>query len=241
MPQATLPGLSDHRTVRTPKCGALFASQIWEPRGHWLVGLYPTKLAARSAAHAFDPDAPAPGAVWHKRRCRAHTSLHGYVRKVKGQNTWQARCWLGPQLGSLNLGLFSSADHGDKAEWAAGQVSAAFDREWQGARTVGEVVAALKVARLTRERVPDHVDVPPHQRDAVRPAPKPTCTKRHALAERLAAQLRDNLFGEPVTADGLLAHWDALEERRDQYRADFMQGLEEGETVEDLVDLLADG
>lgn len=104
---------------------------VMAPGGYWLVGTgYTTTLDARRAAHAFaatEPVPPPPGtpranrpANWVPARCYGHTSRFRYVRRIKG-NAWQARIWLGHAIGgSLNLGAFSSFDHGaDDAEWLA--------------------------------------------------------------------------------------------------------------------------
>jgi hypothetical protein len=167
--------------VRTPRRGDRFAAQVWCDRGFWSLGLYSSRLEARRAAQAFaasGPIPPAPGtpraqlpANWLWRRSDRNRSAYRWVRRVKG-NATQCRPFLGAG-GSLNLGLFTLAEHpddpgkpmGEMAEWAAAQVAKAFAREWKSGRTVGEVVELLKNAPKLSERVPAHVVVPPHQRD----------------------------------------------------------------------------
>lgn len=177
-PRAFQPPLFDLRpeyTVRTPKRHGLYACQVWGETGYWLVGLYHDRTAARRAARAFlidDPSEPTGAARpsnWVKRRSDGHAPRYKWVRKVKGENTWQARPWLGDGRGSLNLGLFRQADHGAQAEWAAAQVSKAFMREWKPGKTVSEVVEQLKWSKKANERVPAHVVVPVRQRDLLPP------------------------------------------------------------------------
>lgn len=244
MPQVTLSlfDLTDDPTIRTPKRGECgYAAQVWVTGGYWELGVFKTRREARTAAKLFDVASShlTATARFSKLRSDGHRPRYKWVRQVKGQ-AWQARPWLGAKYGSLNLGLFTISQCGESAEWAAAQVSKAFDREWQGGRTVGQVVELLKQSRKPVERVAAHVEVPEHQRDVVREKAVPVDRERER-AERVARERRDNLFGEPVTVDIVLERWESDRERREAYLADFMQGLEEGETVEDLVELLAEG
>jgi hypothetical protein len=122
--------------------------------------------ATDSFSAATDPVEPAPNAPqaelpanWVRRRSDIGRPSYRYVRRCKA-GAYQARVHLGRLGGSLNLGLFTRAEHGDDAEWAAAQTSKAFMREWRPGRTVGEAVDALKRAG----RVPCHVEVPAGQR-----------------------------------------------------------------------------
>jgi len=66
-------------------------------------------------------------------RERRHPSRYEGVRKVKGKCAYQCRYWLGGRSFKtihLNLGLFTSGDHGDDAEWAAGRAWREFDKRW---------------------------------------------------------------------------------------------------------------
>ncbi len=200
--------------IRTPKRPGGYAAQLWGRHGFWLLGAFPTIRAARGAAREFaalDPAEPVPGtpraavpAGWHWRRSDSHAPRYNCVRRVKG-GAWQARPWLGAGRGSLNLGLFTVADHGDLAEWAAAQVSKAFNREWRAGRTVAEVVEALKRAPRRCERVPEHVEVPPHQRGLTPAAPArgETAAEQRARRARERAERRERAY--PVDLFGAVA------------------------------------
>lgn len=185
--------------IRTPKRNGAYAAQVWGRAGFWLVGRFPTRHAARQAGHAFaaaDPVEPLPGAPrppnWVRRRSDSHAPRHLWVRRVKG-GAWQARPWLGPEGGSLNLGLFTVSDHGDSAEWAAAQVAKAFAREWKAGRTVGAVVELLKRAPRAAERVPGHVVVPDAQRGLTPPVgagPTDTAAERRERRRRARERKR---------------------------------------------------
>jgi hypothetical protein len=174
------------------------------------------------------------------------------VRRVKG-GAWQARPWLGAVCGALNLGLYTIDEHGDAnaAEWAAAQVAAAFDREWQGGRTVGDVVASLRALPVNhRERLNKDVTVPEHQRELLRPeegADLPQNSPAREHAQRRAAFLSVNLFDLTVTADEVLAARHLARARKvmapneyAEYANDFREALYvDGESFEDIVELLA--
>lgn len=188
--QHPLPDLDDEEppAIRTPKRGPLRAAQVWDARGHWLVGLFPDRAAARAAAKRFLADPAAfPGAQWHKRRCDGHRPRYKWVRRVKG-GAYQARVWLLAGRGSLNLGLFTTADHGDKAEWAAAQVSKAFYRLWcVPGRTVAEAVELLKREPKARDRCRPDLEVPAAVRDLTVPRDDGT-EDADDRAERLRAE-----------------------------------------------------
>lgn len=255
MSQATpsFPDCECSFVIRTPKRRAGgHAAQLWGARGYWALGTFSTRDAARAAARAFaatDPVEPPPGtprkdlpANWVRRRSDSHAPRYPFVRRVKG-GAWQARPWLGPGGGSLNLGLFTRDDHGELAEWAAAQVAAAFVREWRGQRTVGEVVESLKRAAKPSERVPAHVDVPKRQRDLVRATKDETPPTGEQRAKEQSAELADrlraNLLGEPFTAAEIAASRAAAAERRRQDQADREQAIREGEPLDEIAELLA--
>ncbi|AMV24565.1 hypothetical protein VT84_09230 [Gemmata sp. SH-PL17] len=227
--------------IKCPKRPTGYAAQVWADDGYWeLRGLFSCNAAARVAAQSAAANGllvgkSCEGAVWHKKRLRNPDRRYKYVRQVKGR-AWQARAWLGDGRGSLNLGLFTVEACGEGlAERAAGLVAEAFDREWYGERTVGEVVEMLKRARKASERIPLGVTVPEHQRGLL----KVETRREYKAAEAVARVARDNLFGESITPESVLEKWHREEERREEYFDDFAQGLEEGESVEDLVELLA--
>jgi hypothetical protein len=100
---------------------------------------------------------------WVRRRAPADDADDGprWVRRVKG-GAYQARYWLEVVGGSLNLGLFTLAEHDNDwrlARWAAARAAKEFRRLWVGERTVGEAVAILQ-AKTPLPWVPEHVRVP---------------------------------------------------------------------------------
>jgi hypothetical protein len=143
-------------------------------RGFWVVGQFETKREARAATQAFldtEPEEPLEGTKkedlpsnwrWYRKWVVDPMERSPYVRRVG--NGWQARVWLGAKGNSVNLGYWTEAKHGEGAEWMASQVGKAFDREWRGGGTVGEVVARLKRAERECERIPECVEVPKRQR-----------------------------------------------------------------------------
>jgi hypothetical protein len=269
----------DEFTIRSPRRireGVVcYVAQVWTARGFWTVGAFPSRVEARRAARVFagtDPVEPVAGTPraelpsnWRWKRSDGHAPRYKWVRRVKG-GAWQARPWLGAAHGSLNLGLFTIDEHGDAdtAEWAAAQVAAAFNREWQGSRTVGEVVASLRALPVNhRERLAKDVTVPAHQRDLVRAeegTEGPYESPAREQAQARAAWLSVNLFDEPVTADEVLAARHLSRRRRAlaraeyagvaeyiaacrafaEYASEFREAIvEDGETFEDVVELLA--
>jgi hypothetical protein len=147
--------------IRTPRRGDAYQSQLWAQSGYWNAGVFPTREEARRAARqlaADEPAPPAPGEVgpanWVKRRRRYDEDAPRWVRRVKG-GAYQARYWLEVVGGSLNLGLFTLAEHpddpgspqGEMARWAAARAAEAFRRLWYGDRTVLEAVEILQRKR----------------------------------------------------------------------------------------------
>lgn len=192
--------------VRTPRRGGLFQAQLWAQSGFWLVGAYATRPEARGAARAFaleEPAPPPPGVRgpdnWVRRRRRYDDEAPRWVRRVKG-GAYQSRYWLEVVGGSLNLGLFTLAEHpddpgsplGEMARWAAGRAAQGFRRIWTGDRTVLEAVEILQMKRaappdwpakwkLRAPWVPESVRVPP----AWAPLKLPTdCGEREFAGER---------------------------------------------------------
>jgi len=136
-----------------------------------------------------------------RRRSDGHRPRWKWVRKVKGPNTWQARPWLGPGLGSLNLGLFSEAEHGASAEWAAAQVARAFVKLWVPGRTVAEAVELLKRSPRRAERCRPDLTAPPRLAGATPPAaggPTETAAERRERERAAREARREARFGRLI-------------------------------------------
>ena len=151
-PQPVLPLSDDPYRIRTPRRPGGHAAQVWVDAGCWVVGLFPSRHAAREAARAFAALEPTPGVCgqggerWFRRRTDLHAPSRRWVREVKG-GAFQSRYWLECVGGSLNLGLFTLPDHNyDRglAEWSAARASKAFRELWCGRVTVGQAVEQLK-------------------------------------------------------------------------------------------------
>jgi hypothetical protein len=165
--QPELFDLGRRYTVRTPRRGGCRAAQLWTDEGYWLVGLYETAAEARAAAQEFARSEPVPPGDddippdnWVRCRRRADPEAPRWVRVVKGRAV-QARFWLEVVGGSLNLGLFTLAEHDYKpelAEWAAARAADMFRKLWVGKRTVAECVEILQMRR------PIPADAPPKLR-----------------------------------------------------------------------------
>lgn len=203
--------VSDDPAIRTPKRPGGFAAQVWTERGHWEHGVHPTKREARSAAHvlaALLPDAPPAPAVFHKRRCRGHTSHYKWVRFVKGHAA-QARCWLEGRKCAVNLGLFTVDEYGSQRESCAALVSKGFVKLWTADRTIAEAVELLKKEPRKPGKswpcpaglvVPEHLaDLKP-SRDfgATEDADERRERLRRARIERAERAYPVDLFGQPV-------------------------------------------
>jgi hypothetical protein len=156
--------------IRTPRRGEGYHAQLWARSGFWSCGVHPTREAARRAARAFsfeEPAPPPPGtpgpANWVRRRRRYDDDAPKWVRRVKG-GAYQSRYWLEVVVGSLNLGLFTLAEHpdepgdpqGEMARWAAARAARAFQFLWTGRRTVREAVEILQLLRPLPEDWPRH-------------------------------------------------------------------------------------
>lgn len=199
---------ADEYELRAPKRGGRYAAQVWVPEGHWEAKRYETRKRALWAASRLACTEPEPGrpatcpetgqaVPWQRKRCVAHHPRHKWVRRVKG-GAWQARPWLGEGLGSVNLGLFTAAQHGDLAEWSAAQVARAFMRLWKPGVTVAEAVERLKRAPNARDRCRADLTVPERLRDATPPMPAgPTeyAAERDARLRRERAERRERAYG----------------------------------------------
>lgn len=106
------------------------------------------------------------------RKRRAPTSEYIYVRRVKG-DAWQARVWLGAHAGgSLNLGLFTKAEHqaapgqsdDEMAEWSAARASRQFNKFYNRTRADRDLRATLEHLKAKRF-IPQDV-LPPRVRRA---------------------------------------------------------------------------
>jgi hypothetical protein len=147
------------RTPRRPDVSGRkggYAAQLWCEEGYWDLGAHPTTAAARRACRAFAETQPEPPATpeeapanWVRRRREPEDDSPRWVRRVKG-GAYQARYWLEVVGGSLNLGLFTLAEHDNSwelAQWTAARAAKAFRKLWVGTRTVREAVEILQMKR----------------------------------------------------------------------------------------------
>jgi hypothetical protein len=166
------------------------------------VGTYSSAAKARRAAAAFvatKPTEPSPTAPraerpgnWVRCRSHAHRSSYRHVRQVKGR-AYQARVWLGAKVGggSVNLGLFTSHEHGEHREWAAARAAKEFRRLYrphEPGHGLRETIERLK----TIDFIPDSV-LPPRvvqKQDG----------SYHAEAKRGGELLRTTCYRDPWDA-----------------------------------------
>jgi hypothetical protein len=149
--------------IRAPKRSGGYQGQVWIDSGFWTCGIHPTRPEARRAGQRFaatNPVEPAPRTPraelppnWQWKRRRYDEDAPRWVRRVKG-GAYQSRYHLEMVGGSLNLGLFTLAEHpaepgrpdGEMAAWAA-RAAKSFRRLWSGDRSVQEAVENLQMKR----------------------------------------------------------------------------------------------
>ena len=94
------------------------------------------------------------------RKRRPSENAYKNTRKVGG-NAWQARVWMGREMGSLNLGLFTVRKWGTEkaAEWAAARAAREFDKFYNPTNPTRDLKATLTHLKA-RNLIPEGV-LPP--------------------------------------------------------------------------------